>query len=416
VINPENTHQIAIDIPGLKNQQRITCSVFSSFEEIKDIQQEWDAFVESVEGDIYLSYDWCRTWWIFYGNGRELRIFLYRNNKALVGIIPVFHEKQWLGPFWLKIAKIVGSDFTIAMINPPVIKEFAKCVYKDIFDSLFKKDQCDALLVGPTGEKYNSLQPFREAIQEAPEVLLLKDSIQAPYTTFLLSDTFEGYIQSLEKRQRGNLRRDMNFIGKSFVMTQDVIQDEELADTEFKRFVQMHCEQWEAAGKLGHFNDWPKGLDFHARLVSEQAKKGRLRLIRLFMNGQVVSYQLCYAFGKRWYWRLPARIVGPDWDKYALGRIGLIKEIEMAIAEGVQEIDAGSGHYDYKIKLGGKEHFLYSFLLTRKQPFCQWRAFLFLNLSRVLHFLYYRVWFNRVVPKLPFKHKPLWKLWIRARL
>jgi len=416
MICAENTHQISTELPESNGQVIITCSVFSSFKEIEEILQEWDTFVESVGGDIYLSYDWCRTWWDFYGSGRKLQIFIYRNDKTLVGIIPVFYEKQWIGPIWLKIAKIVGSDFTIAMINPPVLGNFAKIIFRDIFDSLFKKAHCDAFWIGPTGEKYNGLQQLREAIHDYPKVLLLKDSIQSPYTTFTLPDTFDGYIQSLNKRQRGNLRRDLNLISKSMEMTQDVIQVTASADAEFKEFVQMHRKQWEAEGKLGHFNDWPKGVDFHARLVNEQAIKGRLRLIRLLMDGKVVSYQLCYAFGNRWYWRLPARIIGPDWDKYALGRIGLIKEIEMAIAEGVQEIDAGSGHYDYKIKLGGQEHFLYSILLTRKQPFCRLRAFLFLKFSRVLHFFYYRVWFNRLAPKLPFKRKPLWKLWIRTRL
>lgn len=416
MINTKNTHPIFTDFPEEIGKRIITCSVFSSFQETEGIQQEWDTFVESVGGDIYLSYDWCRTWWDFYGSGRELQIFIYRNSNTLVGIIPVFYEKQWVGPIWLKIAKIVGSDFTIAMINPPVIVGFAKAIFRNIFDSLFMKDQCDAFWIGPTGEKYNGLQQLREAIQDHPEMVLLKDSIQSPYTTFLLPNTFDDYIQSLNKRQRGNLRRDLNLISKSLGMTQDVIQDKARADAEFKEFVQMHREQWEAEGKLGHFNDWPKGVEFHARLVSEQAQKGRLRLIRLLVDGKVVSYQLCYAFGKRWYWRLPARIVGPDWDKYALGRIGLIKEIEIAIAESVQEIDAGAGHYDYKIKLGGEEHFLYSFLMTRSNPFCRLRAFLFLKLSHILHYFYYRVWFNRLAPKLPFKRKPLWKLWIRTRL
>ena len=201
-------------------------------------------------------------------------------------------------------------------------------------------------------------------------------------------------------------------------MTQDVIQEASAAVTEFSQFIEMHTEQWTAENKLGHFNDWPLGVEFNTELIVrlKQAQRGRLALIRLFADGKVVSYQLCFSFGNRWYWRLPARIVGPDWDKFALGRIGLIKEIEMAITEGVQEIEAGAGHYDYKIKLGGEEHPLYSLLVARKSQFSRWRVLLFLRLSNILHFCYYKVWFNRLAPKLPLKRRPLWNLWIRTRL
>lgn len=399
-----------------KSDFQTTVELFSSFDEISSLQGEWDDFVESVNGDIYLTYDWCRIWWEFYGKGRLLRIYIFYQGKKIIGVVPVFIETLWIGPVWLKMAKMVGSDFTISMVNPPVQANFAMAIFRCIIDSLIKEEGCDAVWFGPIGGKYEALQQLRDAIRGDSEVTLFRDNVRSPYTTFLLPKTFDDYIQSLDKRQRGNLRRDLNLMNKSFQITQDVIQDENRAISEFEEFIQMHNEQWKAEGKLGHFHDWPLGIEFNTKLVIEQAKKGRLKLIRLLADGRVVSYQLCYVFGNRWYWRLPARLVGSDWDKYALGRIGLVKEIEMAITEGVQEIEAGAGHYDYKVKLGGEEHPLYTLMLVRKQLFCRWRAFLFSRVSGLLHLCYYRVWFNRLASKLPFKRRPLWKLWIRTRL
>ena len=90
-----------------------------------------------------------------------------------------------------------------------------------------------------------------------------------------------------------------------FQITQDVIKDETRARSEFEKFVQMHNAQWEAEGKLGHFNDWPLGVEFNTKILIEHAKRGKLRLLRLIADGKVISYQLCYVFGNRWYWRLP---------------------------------------------------------------------------------------------------------------
>lgn len=394
----------------------ITCSVFSSFEELSDIQEEWDSFVESVKGDIYLTFDWCRVWWEFYGKNRRLRVFLFYQDRKLVGVMPVFFERIWIGPVWLKIAKIVGSDSTTNMVNPPVEADFAVCIFQHVIMDLTAKEACDAVWFGPIAEKCVPLRHLREAIQENSDVMLFKDSIRSPYTTFQLPETFEEYIGSLNKRQRGNLRRDMNLINKNFEMTQDVIVDETAASSEFEKFIQMHTEQWRTEGKLGHFDDWPLGAEFNARMVVEQAKRDRLRLLCLLADGKAVSYQLCYAFGDRWHWRLPARIVGSDWGKYGLGRIGLIKEIEIALSEGVREIEAGAGHYEYKVKLGGKEYHLNTIMLVRRQWLVQFRASFFMYLSSLIHFWYYRIWFNRIAPKLPFKRRPLWMLWIRTRL
>ncbi len=411
-----NPNLIAPDQETEAGPEGIEVQIYSSFEELVPMQQEWDDFVESVAGDVYLTFDWCRVWWEFYGRNRHLRIFLFYQDSKLVGVIPTFFERIWIGPVWLKIAKIVGSDSTTNMVNPPVEVDFAVCIFQHVIMRLTEKESCDAVWFAPIAEKSVPLCHLREAIEKNSDVILYKDSVRSPYTMFQLPETFDEYVGSLNKRQRGNLRRDLNLINRSFQMTQEVITDEIAVKHEFGKFVQMHSEQWRSEGKLGHFDDWPLGTEFCARMVVEQAKRGRLRLIRLLADGKAVSYQLCYVFAGRWHWRLPARLVGSDWRKYGLGRIGLIKEIEIALAEGIHEIEAGAGHYDYKVKLGGKEFPLYVIMLIRKQLFCRLRASLFVSLSSLLNYCYYRIWFTRIAPKLPFKRRPLWMLWIRTRL
>jgi Acetyltransferase (GNAT) domain len=273
-----------------------------------------------------------------------------------------------------------------------------------------------AMQFGPISSQYDSLGQLRTSFSDNPNVTLLRESIRSPYTIFPLPETFEDYVQSLTKPQRNNLRRYLNLINKSFQMSYDIVTDKTIAIAEYNNFVQMHSKQWEAEGKLGHFNDWPLGMEFNSTLVFELAKHGRLRLIRLLADGNAVSYQLCFSFGKRWHARLSARLVGPEWDKFSLGRNGLVKIIEMAIKEGVQEVEAGAGHYDYKVKLGGVEHNLYSILVVKNCLITRLRALLFCKAADLLHLLYYKIWFSRLAPKLPFRRRPLWKLWIRTRL
>lgn len=401
---------------GSNSPKDLACCTYSSFDEIKNLQREWDAFVETVGGDIYLTFDWCRVWWQYYGKERKLIIRIYRDGQRIVAILPLFIETVWLGPIWLRIVKIVGSDYTMAMLNPPVQVEYAESIFRDMLGYLNSQFGYDALWLGPLSEAPSAcLDALRSVCGRADSgVCLLQEKIRSPYTEFTLPATFEEYLNSLDKRQRGNYRRDMNLLHKMF-QVETCVQDQYIID-EMEAFRRLHEQQWESEGKLGHFRDWPKGYEFNKSLVEAHSDKGRYRLVCLKANSETVSYQLCYLLGKTLYWRLPARTSGSEWNRYGLGRTGLISMIEWAIGQGIQRIEAGAGHYDYKIKAGGQEHPLITILIARNRLWSRLRVCIFHILSEWLHLFYYRIWFNRIAAKLPFKRRPLWGLWIRTRL
>src|SRR5205809_55645 len=112
----------------------IAYSVYSSFHDIAHLQADWDAFVEAADGDIYLTFDWCRIWWEFYGTRRQLRLYLFYKEGRLVGLIPTFHETQWIGPVWLTIAKLIGSDSPPCMVNPPVRLDLAAAMFRCVIE------------------------------------------------------------------------------------------------------------------------------------------------------------------------------------------------------------------------------------------------------------------------------------------
>ncbi|MGB8040133.1 MAG: GNAT family N-acetyltransferase, partial [Pseudolabrys sp.] len=129
----------------------------------------------------------------------------------------------------------------------------------------------------------------------------------------------------------------------------------------------------------------------------------------------VVALQYAFIFGDCCYWRLPARTVRSEFKRFALGRLGLIQLINTMIDNGVCRIEAGAGHYEYKLRLGGEEMMLRSILIAANRATSVLRARLFLRLSGIIHLTYYRIWFGRIAPHLPFRW-PLWRYWIRLRM
>ena len=93
-----------------------------------------------------------------------------------------------------------------------------------------------------------------------------------------------------------------------------------------------------------------------------------------------------------------------------------MKMLESLINEGIQLVEAGPGHYDYKMSSGGEEFALRRLIVTRSSMFTRQKTLLFLLWSDLIDIIYYRIWFLKIAPKISFFKFPLWRTWIRTRL
>ena len=243
-------------------------------------------------------------------------------------------------------------------------------------------------------------------------VTIARDASAGPHISFDLPHKFEKYLASLDSRQRQNFQRRLKLLKKNFNVEVEVIQSSSVAQQEFARFKDLHDQQWHAAKKFGHFGDWPGAEQFNIDLVRKLSALGRFRLLRVVADNRILTCEYYFVFGGCCYWRLTARATEQDLSRFGLGIIGLVLKIQTVINEGVRKVEAGVGHYDYKLQFGGKEFETRSLVVsTRRAAF---RTFVFLKLSNLLHLLYYRIWFLRIAPRC--LKRPLWRTWIRCRL
>lgn len=231
---------------------------------------------------------------------------------------------------------------------------------------------------------------------------------------FNLPDSFGEYVAGLAKKPRSNFNRASAQLARVHRVTSDVISSAAGVRAEFGDFCRLHDAQWRTAGKLGHFGDWPRAYEFNRDLVRALGDQGLVRFYRILAGDQVVSSQFAFVFGDCIYWRLPARLCGPEWDKYGLGALGLVRKIEGSISEGLKTIDAGRGYYPYKLHYGGREYPLRTVQFVRRGPGVSARVRYFRLLASLLDVAYYKVIFSRLAPRIPVLQRPLWPLWIRS--
>jgi hypothetical protein len=139
-----------------------------------------------------------------------------------------------------------------------------------------------------------------------------------------------------------------------------------------------------------------------------------VRFYRILADQQVVSSQFTYVFGHTAYWRLPARVITPEWDRLGLGSMGLVKKIEASICEGLLTVEAGRGHYAYKLEFGGREWPLRTVQFVRRGPGVSARVRFFRAFASMLDLVYYKALFARLAPRMPALQHPLWPVWIRS--
>jgi len=149
-------------------------------------------------------------------------------------------------------------------------------------------------------------------------------------------------------------------------------------------------------------------------LVRAMCPLGRVRLLRIWAGDQVVAGMYLFAWGKRWFAELPARAIGPSWDRLSLGPTGIVVMIGEGVKEGVERVEGGLGHYDYKVRLKAVEHPVWVYRFAAPGLMSMLKRASAAVLQAALRIGYHKLWYRRIQPRLPAAfRRPQWRLWLR---
>src|SRR5260370_26534252 len=326
--------------------ERPRCRIETSFDGLDSLREQWDRAVLELGGTHYMSDDWSRLWWQFYGANKDLRLFIFYSGDEIVAIVPLYIDSIGLAPFGLKLARLVGANAPPRVFDPPVHKAYASQVWEAIVTHLFARQRCDLLSFGPFSEHYQPAFSLQQVVEAHPELVRQPVTVQRGVrTVFPLPSTYEEYFNSLDSKERKIRRKRLRELENARPVRTEVVRNSGSVEKEFEEFVRQHTSQWAGEGRPGHFHAWPNALEFHRALVGAQGRLGRLRFIKLMAGDQVAANQYTFAFGKTLYAELPARLSGRQWERFSLGCTSQIKLIEAAINEGFKAMESGMGHY-----------------------------------------------------------------------
>lgn len=380
----------------------LTCQLFGSFADLEGVEPEWETCALRLGASVYNSYCWTRCWWDYYGKGNELAIFVVRDSGQVVAVLPFYIESIGWGPTSLRVARLVCANLPPKAFRPVVGPDYAEWVFEQVIRELIGNNRCDLLSYGPFSERHEAgaaLAGVGERMSDQVERSSL--SWESTHSVFELAPSLDDYLNRLSREERQQRKRKLRGLLKDPRIRCDVISNAASVENEFEEFVELHRQQWNVKGKAGHFGSWPQGLEFNRSLVKEMGKRGTVRFIRACCDGRTVSSQYTFAYGKAYYWELPARALEPEWEKLSLGPSGILLMIEEGIKEGMSFVEGGLARYDYKKRLGATEFRIGRVRILGKGKARQRRFRFARTLQRMFELVYHKIYYRRIMPRLP---------------
>lgn len=392
----------------------ISCDLYTDLDGMDRLRDAWDDAVLRTSGSIYMTFDWVSVWWRFYGKAAALRVFVFTLDGRIVALLPMYVDTIGWGPLGLRVARIVGANIPPKVFNPPVPEAYASVAIAEVLTHLFVRDRCDVVSFGPVSDT----EHWRDTLRAWPEgsaLVARSETTAEVHSTYHLPADMDAYYGSLRQSERKNRRKyELRLLEKEFDTRVEVISAAESVPEAFERFAEQHREQWRAEGRTGHFGAWPAALDFNRALVKAHASRGRVRFIRIVAGESVVAEEYAFVMGDRYYAELTARAVESQWDRFSLGPTSTVRMLAHAIAEGMTRVESGLGHYDYKVRLGAQEHAALTCRLVSSRLGSRLRVALFSAVRDGLRLAYLKVWYRRIVPRLPPSlWRPQLRFWLR---
>lgn len=318
-----------------------------AFAELRD---EWNPLLKrSVTDTPFSTWEWHSNWWNAYHPG-ELHILAVREEA----------EEQLL---------MIASFFVATNADAKGSLHFVGCEdVTDYLDVLVDKDQLEAGYVALA----NALAEMRDSFDvidlcNIPEAsptlsmlpLILRDcgfqvstQLQEVCPVVELPQTFDEYLERLDKRQRKDLQRKLRMAGaQEDSLNWYIVGEQHDLQAEIGKFLKLMAS---SHPEKAAFLEDPQHVDFFNQIVPAAAEAGWLQLAFLEVAGEAVAAYVNFDYNNH----IMVYNSGLNPDKAAAlspGILLLAYTIEHAIKEGRAVFDYLRGDEQYKYRMGGQD-------------------------------------------------------------
>ena len=323
--------------------------IIASFPTIEEAEPAWEqALGASDVATLFLTPWWQKLWWKHFGGGQELAVYVASDGQRPVGVAP-----------------LVRTDGVLELLGATDLFD-----YRDFIVERGREEDFCAALLGHLSEldwhtlrmeSVREISPTLQALGSAAKSAGMSVEIEpedvAPVA--MLPATWEEYVSGLSKKDRHELRRKIRRLHGAGEVTRAVYASPEQLSPMMTDFFRLHRA---SSPDKAEFMTAEREA-FFLDAVGEAARRGRLRLESIALDGQSVAS--CLGFDYAGSFLLYNSGYAPEYSKLSVGIVSKALAIEGSIESGDSVFDFLRGSEDYKYRLGGQDRQVYRVIVRR---------------------------------------------------
>lgn len=316
--------------------------------DFEGLREEWEVLLQwTSTNTIFVTPAWQETWWRRFRKNSDLKLLSVHDNGVLLGIAPLRTTDGR--------ASFVGDtdlcDYNDFLVLPGNEETFYETLFKYAAAQTWHFELKSIPEPSPTLE-YGPLHAERHGYNVELEV-----EDVAPVTN--LPDTWDGFVTSLKKKNRHELRRKLRRLEASGSFRQQLCQDPDTLTDDMQDFFRLH-----KISKLDKREFMtPQRERFFTDMAVELGSRDQFKLAFLELEG--VRVASCIYFDYMGAYLLYNSGYDPNYSHLSVGLINKALVIRQAIDAGKDSFDFLRGDERYKYNLGGEDRRVFRMTLRR---------------------------------------------------
>ncbi len=317
------------------------------------LREEWSALLpESGADNLFLTWEWLRTWWKHLSGRRRLFIVAVRQGGRLLAIAPLSRKPGGFARL-LPILEFLGtgtagSDYLDIIVRRGSEPEVREALAREMGG--WKA----ALALSQLKEDGSTGSAMAHRLAEGRWAVSRERTDVCPFIP-LAGHTFDSYLGTLGREHRYNFRRRLRNLERDSSVRFEKVESEESRGEVLSALLTLHDERWRTRGGSAAF-DAAGIVAFHDEFSRLALQLGWLRLFVLRIDGQPAATLYGFRRGPTFYFYQSGW--DPRFSPRSVGLVTLGLAIRSALEEGVEEFDLLHGSESYKFHWAREAHHL----------------------------------------------------------
>lgn len=349
------------------HQEGLSVEVVTSEAVLDTLRPEWNAAAAAgADPNVFLTWEWLRTWWSHFGEGRagaQLHVVTVRDPAGLVAAAPLYCSRTGVGPLSAETLQPISydaGDYGGVLL----LRRAGEAV-----DAL--ADHLAGQLAGPFGSGVQTVTLSRLA-SDSTLLSTLQERVagRADLTVEEVdlgdacpfADVREGYNLNRHLKKH-KVRQRQRRLSEKYDVT-FVYHSGDTLETGLDALLELHRRRWDGSEEdfQGLLADGEREA-FLLDAIRALDEQGWLRLLTLRADGRPVAVELDFDFGRRV--SMFKGAFDPDYAEFSPGQLTHYRVFEDGIARGVEEFDFLRGDHPYKRRWANNDRRLVTVTLTR---------------------------------------------------